>query len=54
MAFDDRQEAKDILDKSEQEIFSVFTFHTKRNFIALKSALEEKALTGLMNFIKIW
>lgn len=41
MAFDEKEEAKDILDRSEQEIFSISQSHSKRNFITLKSALSE-------------
>jgi len=41
MAFADREESKNILDRSEQEIFAVSQSHSKRNFITLKSALSE-------------
>jgi len=41
MAFDEMTEVKDILDKSEQEIFSISQANTKRYFIPLKSALAE-------------
>lgn len=41
MAFDAKSEVKDILDKSEQEIFSISQANAKRNFITLKSALAE-------------
>jgi len=41
MAFDEKGEVREILDKSEQEIFAISQAQTKRNFIALKSALAE-------------
>lgn len=41
MAFNEKGEVKEILDKSEQEIFALSQAQAKRNFLPLKSALAE-------------
>lgn len=40
-AFDEKQEAKAILDQAEAEILSIARFHTHRDFIPIKDALAE-------------